>query len=515
MDVIDKNYLRTQFRLRIHEKNATEFQSFFEEIMQAAFPDFHKIRPYGKAGDKGNDGYRPDKGTYYQVYSPRKPDEKEADAARKLKADFQKLQAEWNEIANIKIFYFVYNDKRSGVSIEIERALAELKSMYPDIDFLLFLPKHLEEVFFSLKEDIILSLGFDIDSRNALDLCKNFLEKIQAQLDRDNVDFARKALIECKDIIKNQNDDSLLLEWELLECRALEQLELVADAKTRYENLCIQYPRDPRPLLYLAEIYLNKNDLERNADLLIKAEKIDHAAPLLRLESLLRDLRLNKEIDESKLDISNLEMDDRMKSNFYRLFATALHLSKDFTGSINMIEQAIKHNPDRISNYISKLYLLQDRIASDSNPDQIENNTGKLLSEIASVVNMAKSWSGLAVRNQVAIYTLQFRISIVLENHSDIERIANDVFALMIKCSFDVIIDYELSTLLAFILLPQNDFEILLDYLRNADKCISDEFAKALVIQFINRKTLFSEGVNFFKDEGKEEILNFISGSSG
>ena len=65
MEPIDKNYLRLQFWNKIYQKNATEFQSFFEDIMQKAFPDFQKIRPYGNQGDRGNDGYRPGEGIYY------------------------------------------------------------------------------------------------------------------------------------------------------------------------------------------------------------------------------------------------------------------------------------------------------------------------------------------------------------------------------------------------------------------------------------------------------------------
>src|SRR4030043_1827671 len=120
---VDKNYLTVQFRLKVHEKSSTEFQTFFEEIMQEAFPDFQKIRPYGTQGDRGNDGYRPDQGIYYQAYSPQTPQEKQAAAAKKLKRDFETLSANWNEISNIKTFYFVFNDKGLGVSIEIQRAL--------------------------------------------------------------------------------------------------------------------------------------------------------------------------------------------------------------------------------------------------------------------------------------------------------------------------------------------------------------------------------------------------------
>ena len=77
MDTIDKNYLRLQFWNKVYQKNATEFQGFFEDIMQKAFSDFKKIRPYGNEGDGGNDGYRPSEGIYYQVYAPKIPNEKE------------------------------------------------------------------------------------------------------------------------------------------------------------------------------------------------------------------------------------------------------------------------------------------------------------------------------------------------------------------------------------------------------------------------------------------------------
>jgi hypothetical protein len=106
MKPIDKNYLQLQFWTKVYQKNATEFQSFFEDIMQEAFSDFQKIRPYGKKGDRGNDGYRPDAGIYYQVYAPIKPREKEADAAKKVKKDFEKLKAAWEQISKIKTFCF-------------------------------------------------------------------------------------------------------------------------------------------------------------------------------------------------------------------------------------------------------------------------------------------------------------------------------------------------------------------------------------------------------------------------
>ena len=89
MKPLDKNYLSLQFKLEIHTKNGTEFQSFFENIMEKAFSDYQKIRPYGNLGDGGNDGYRKALGVYYQVYAPNEPKLKESEAVKKLQDDFQ------------------------------------------------------------------------------------------------------------------------------------------------------------------------------------------------------------------------------------------------------------------------------------------------------------------------------------------------------------------------------------------------------------------------------------------
>jgi len=47
MKPLDKNYLTLQFKNKIHSKSGIEFQSFFENIMEKAFPDFQKIKPCG------------------------------------------------------------------------------------------------------------------------------------------------------------------------------------------------------------------------------------------------------------------------------------------------------------------------------------------------------------------------------------------------------------------------------------------------------------------------------------
>ena len=108
MKPLDKHYLSLQFKSRIYSKNGTEFQGFFEDIMEKAFLDFQKIRPLGNKGDGGNDGYRKHSGIYYQVYAPNTPKVNESEAAEKLEVDFEKLQKEWNEISKIREYNFVF-----------------------------------------------------------------------------------------------------------------------------------------------------------------------------------------------------------------------------------------------------------------------------------------------------------------------------------------------------------------------------------------------------------------------
>jgi len=165
MKALDKNYLSLQFRNKIHSKNGTEFQSFFENIMEKAFPNFKKVPSGG--GDGGNDGWIKELGRYYQVYAPNTPATKDSDAASKLKSDFQTLKANWSNITELKEYYFVFNDKYFG-SKKPEGAIADLKITNPDIEFKVFLAKDLENLFFELSESDILSLGFDIDQRQAI-----------------------------------------------------------------------------------------------------------------------------------------------------------------------------------------------------------------------------------------------------------------------------------------------------------------------------------------------------------
>ncbi len=111
------------------------------------------------------------------------------------------------------------------------------------------------------------------------------LAKLEVYLDRGNGTFVLESLQNSHDIIASQNDEYLLADWEIMQCRALQQLERIKEARQKYENLRKRYPDDPRPTLYLAEIYLHAEDYDRNDQLLREAEKIDKSHWLLRMKS--------------------------------------------------------------------------------------------------------------------------------------------------------------------------------------------------------------------------------------
>lgn len=507
----DKNYLRLQFWNRIYQKSGTEFQSFFEDIMKKAFPDFQLIKPYGNKGDGGNDGYRPDKGIYYQVYSPGNPSEKETEAAKKLKADFGKLKSSWNKISQIKEYYFVFNDKGQGVSIEIESALADLKPNNKKIKFGKFTPTELENIFFTLTEDQILSQGFDIDSTKALRVAQEYLSRLEVELDRDNIAFVIRTIDKIRDIVSSLDNDDLNLEFEIFEARALQKNEEVQEAKQKFESLAKRYPNDPRPLLYLAEIWLNLDEQKKNKALLEKAEAIEKDHWLLLLEKLIRSYFTDEKVDLNQVNEKSFPEDKGLKANFYRIYAGHYEESGDSVRSDSFIEKAIKLNPDKFSNYDAKLSILERRYFAEEDKDKRLKLVESFLSEVESIETKIQSWGEIGPRNKAIICFRKFNAFRMQENLLAVEQCAKDCFELILKCHFDHMIDNLLVGILTFIELPESDLKKLFDYLDKVQKQVSDDLAKRLIFQFSLKGTLFTEGKEYFAKHKNKKFVDFIS----
>ncbi len=512
MTPTDHNYLRIQFRLKIHEKSGSEFQSFFESIAEKAITGFQKIRPYGNQGDGGNDGYVQSEGSYYQAYAPSYPQEKDADAARKMKDDFTKLQASgWDQISSIKKYSFVFNDKGNGVSIEIEKALAELRSANSTIEFSLLLPKDLEVLFFTLDQATVLSLGFDINATKAIDIAHELLNKLEIEIDRDNGRNVLKSLESLATIISDLSDDGVTILYGLLEARALQKVERFAEAKSKFEGLATKYPKDPRATLYLAEHYLNNEDFEKNKELLEKAEKIDSAHWLLALEKLIRTYRLGESIDISKIDENSFPSDPRIKSNFYRLHAFFYDRANDYKMADSFIEKAISSNPDKFNNYNAKISLLISRAHREKDRETVAKQLNNVLKEFEILEQKVLEWGGLSDRNRAVLNVKKLHICFATDEASEIERIAPQTFELLMSCYFDSVIDELMAELLIPISLPDNDFSRLLEYLKKADNSYSSDLGNVLFVQFLYRDKLFTDGLSFFTETKHQELTDLVN----
>lgn len=508
MKPLDNNYLSLQFKNKILTKDGTEFQTFFEDIMQKAFPDFEKIQPYGKEGDGGNDGYIKKLGAYYQVYAPNTPSIKEAEAAKKLLRDFEKLKNKWDHIAEITKYYFVYNDKNDGSTIKLEEAITQLEKSNPEIEFEILSPKKLEIIFFRLNQTDILNLGFNIDSRQAILNAYEYLNKVEVALDRENGIFAYRTHNQIENIIKSLQDEQLAYEYELLKGRCLQKLEKIPEAKECYQNLSKRYLNDPRPILYLAELHLLEKNYDQNKLII---EQVDQTHWLQKLEALIRKSSLGEAIDISLIDENLFPEDSRIRSNFYRLYAGFFERSGDFKRSDNFIEKAIYLNPDRFNNYEVKLSFIEARLFSSI--DKIENfqtQLNEFAREIEKVEKKFLELGDIRDRSKASLLFMKLNVFRIRANYKPYEELVKIIFDLTLNCYFDKNTERILVGILWGIFLSKANFNNLLHYLKQTEIEISEELSQTLIIQFNLHNSLFAEGKKFFNDKKNQKYVTFI-----
>lgn len=111
--------------------NGDGFQRFVEAIYQNLYgPEFQSIKPHGRLGDGGNDGWIPSRGCYYQVYGPDDFNLKLEYSIKKMQSDFLKIMKNWNDVSKVKAFHMVINDKFNGCPAPLNAALYEISQQY-------------------------------------------------------------------------------------------------------------------------------------------------------------------------------------------------------------------------------------------------------------------------------------------------------------------------------------------------------------------------------------------------
>ncbi|MES2134876.1 MAG: tetratricopeptide repeat protein [Patescibacteria group bacterium] len=479
--------------------------------MELAIKGFQKIRPYGNVGDGGNDGYIPETGVYYQVYAPLRAEEKDAEAAEKFKDNFNNLKKTWDQISKINAYNFVFNDKYVGLTIPLEEAGAELSKNNPGVKFEVFTPKNLEEVFFTLTIEQIASLGFDVDSRNALGIARDYLGKLEDELNRGNTGFVLRAVDNIKNVLASQNDESIALDYEILEAKALMRSEKVDEAREKFLSIFKRYPTDARAPLFLAEIYLNDEDPEKNEEWLNEAEKIDKTYWFLKLEQLIRTLRTGTQIETPVINENEFPTDPRIRADFYRIYSLFFERIGDQAKADTFIEKAIHLNPEKLSGYDVRLSYLERQVARSADTENQISSIEAFEKELESVRQKFKSWGGLGLRSNAFLNIKQIHVYLYTANFRAAPELASETFDALLQCYFDFPIDRTIADLVRPIELPQGDFSKLQDYLANAKKRPSSDLLKVIILQFVQKDSLFTEGKAFFERIKAEKILQFIN----
>lgn len=122
MDMLKRAWYRIAFERDFLKKKGEAFQDFFSEIMEKRYKgDFIRVRPWGKAGDRKNDGYLASKRILFQVYAPN--DMEASKAVKKINDDFNGALPYWGNYFDTWVFL---HNSRSGLGPDVTEKLLEL-----------------------------------------------------------------------------------------------------------------------------------------------------------------------------------------------------------------------------------------------------------------------------------------------------------------------------------------------------------------------------------------------------
>jgi hypothetical protein len=517
---IDKNYLLLQFKNLIYSKNGIEFQSFFENIMGKVHPNFRKIPSGG--GDGGNDGWIKEDGKYYQVYAPNVPAIKDSDAAKKVIADFENLLINWNDVAEIKEYYFVYNDKYVGAK-KPEISISQLQAKYSNIKFELLLVNSLEAIFFNLEMPDMLSLGFDIDQRDSIKNANKVIDIVRSEINKENVEIAYDILLSAKNLIDHISNESLSLEYELLECNCLRRLERTPEALIKYEFLYKNFRKNNKFLLAFAEFYLTEKDFEKNKLFLDDAEKIDGTCPLFILEKTVRRICDGDVVSAN--DINFKIFDSKERSRLMRVLAFTSCIKEDYDAAEKQIEAAIKECPEIFLNHLVKLMITENAIISNVRHHIDSSKIEYLVSEINKFEESICDGIKVGFRNKAKISLVKLNVYKIKNENSLINNNADNFLNSIMRCHYNAEIDSMLSNFLHNIQIPESFLIKLLEYIKNYKNVISDKVLKLIIMQLMVVDKLLSYGkyffdsiesksfsdlIDFIKDNKIKEIVDFV-----
>lgn len=142
--------------------------------------DFQRVRPWGNAGDRKNDGYLPSQRTLFQVYAPNKMQAPKAIA--KINEDFLGALQYWQEYFDIWIFA---HNSRQGLGPGIMAKLHELNAYHTSVTVRSWGFEELRQKVFTLNEaDLASLLGPAPSSKDMLDIRYENIQEVLSQIGR-------------------------------------------------------------------------------------------------------------------------------------------------------------------------------------------------------------------------------------------------------------------------------------------------------------------------------------------
>lgn len=132
--------------LKLRKTNGNAFQDFFSDVMEACHgSDFVRIKPYGKLGDSGCDGYLNSTGDVFACYGAQNGAAPSVNyVVTKLKEDFEKAKENLSDIMNC---WHMTHNFIEGVPVEAVEALNELKKANPETTLGFFAQPNFREIF--------------------------------------------------------------------------------------------------------------------------------------------------------------------------------------------------------------------------------------------------------------------------------------------------------------------------------------------------------------------------------
>ena len=109
MDRLSRDLYLQAFEIGFMRAEATAFQEFFADLMEARFVgDFQRVTTWGAQDDLKNDGYLQSERRVFQCYGPQLM--ADATALRKIAEDFAGAVEHWS--AHMDTWTFVHNQRR-------------------------------------------------------------------------------------------------------------------------------------------------------------------------------------------------------------------------------------------------------------------------------------------------------------------------------------------------------------------------------------------------------------------